>query len=124
MTNLLKQKGIFTTLLSVVAPIYQKWPVQIKVEGDFSVRTWMMPKQRRNMGLDMFGAIMRIHSNSPRDKDDDYKEFIAKSVVNWNKMKNRNHKIGLLDKLANLCDQQVNQNKSVLELLNRLKQSG
>ena len=47
------------------------------------------------MTLAMFGAIMRIHCNAPKEEEDQekYKEFIVKSVINWNKMKNRNHKM-------------------------------
>ena len=122
--ELFKQKQLFTTLISLWAPIYEVWPAQVDVERDASIRNWMMPKYRQNMGIDFFGAIMRIHCNSPNETEDPekYKEFIVKCAINWNRMKERNHKIALLDKLT--AYQQARANVNVLELVKELKQSG
>ena len=51
------------------------------------------------MSIDLLDAMFRVKFNSPNDCDEPKrcKEFIIRSAVNWNKMRDTNHKIQLLD---------------------------
>ena len=75
------------------------------------------------MNDELFGAVMRIKLNGPKEKDDaqGYKKWIVESVIDWNDMKQRNHNIVLLKRLSEM--RQTHANMNVLQLLQSVKSS-
>ena len=100
--ELLKQRALFDGTVSLLCREMTHFPTQVDVERDFSIRAWLLQKQRMKMEDDLFESIMRLILNAPREElqAEDFKEFIMMSVINWHRLKDRGHKIELLKVLS------------------------